>query len=61
MYLSTRETGRLSYQASNSITLQNGFISEANALFTAEIVPDPDQLITGKELIESESNERSTA
>lgn len=41
MYLSTRETGRTSYQASNSITIQDGFVSEENANFIAEIVPDP--------------------
>lgn len=40
MYLSTRETGRTSYQASNSITIQDGFINEENAIFIAEIVPN---------------------
>ena len=33
-----RETGRGSYQATSSITLDNGFTSEDNASFTAEII-----------------------
>jgi RHS repeat-associated protein len=41
MYLSTREPGRQGYQASNSIVIQDGFVSEDNALFTAEIIPGP--------------------
>ncbi|MEO6454236.1 MAG: DUF6443 domain-containing protein [Ginsengibacter sp.] len=38
MYINDRDYGRILYEATNSITFDNGFISEDNADFTAQII-----------------------
>jgi hypothetical protein len=40
MYINTRETGRTLYQGTNSIVFDNGFASEDNASFTAQITTE---------------------
>jgi RHS repeat-associated protein len=40
MYINSRETGRTVYQATNSIVFDNGFNSEDNASFTAQITTE---------------------
>jgi len=40
MYINSRETGRTLYQSTNSIVFDNGFTSEDNASFTAQIATE---------------------
>ena len=40
MYINSRETGRTDYKATNSIVLDNGFTSEDNASFIAQIITE---------------------
>jgi RHS repeat-associated protein len=50
MLISSRENGRAGYQATNSIVFDNGFTSEDNGSFTAEIVTEAPNTFTDNNL-----------
>ena len=46
LYINNRETGRTAYQATTSIVIDAGFMSEDNASFTAEIITEATKTFT---------------